>query len=64
MPIEVKSSKAIISEDVHTSTKSYKFNYSVQIVPVCKDDLIAIPIKLAKKIGNISPLYVFLRSSS
>ncbi|KAI9148152.1 60S ribosomal export protein NMD3 [Paramyrothecium foliicola] len=61
VPVEVKASKAIISEDVHTSTKSYKFNYSAQIVPVCKDDLVAIPIKLAKKIGNISPLVLCSR---
>merc|ERR1712098_1028341 len=33
-----------------------KFSYSVELVPICKDDLVAIPIKLAKQIGNISPL--------
>ncbi|XMA17914.1 hypothetical protein WAI453_010705 [Rhynchosporium graminicola] len=42
--------------DIHTSTKSYKFSYSVELVPICKDDLVAIPIKLAKQIGNIYPL--------
>jgi nonsense-mediated mRNA decay protein 3 len=42
--------------DTHTSKTSYKFSYSANIVPVCKDDLVALPIKLAKQIGNISPL--------
>lgn len=44
--------------DIHTSTKSYKFSFSVELLPICKDDLVALPIKLAKQIGNISPLTI------
>lgn len=29
---------------------------SVEVIPICKDDLIALPIKLARQLGNISPL--------
>lgn len=56
VPVKVKNSQELISMDVHTSKKSYKFSYSAEIVPVCKDDLVALPIKLAKQSGNISPL--------
>lgn len=56
VPIKVKSSQELISQDVHTSVKSFKFTFSVELVPVCKDDLVALPIKLAKQGGNISPL--------
>lgn len=55
-PVRTKKSQELISMDIHTSTKSYKFSYSVELVPICKDDLVAIPIKLAKQIGNIAPL--------
>lgn len=55
-PVQSKKSQELISMDIHTSTKSYKFSYSVTVVPICKDDLVALPIKLAKSIGNISPL--------
>lgn len=55
-PVRTKKSQELISVDIHTSTKSYKFSYSVELVPICKDDLMALPIKLAKQIGNISPL--------
>ena len=55
-PVRVKKSKELISMDIHTSTTSYKFTHSVEIVPICKDDLVALPLKLAKAIGNISPL--------
>ncbi|KAF9886922.1 hypothetical protein FE257_010663 [Aspergillus nanangensis] len=56
VPVEVTKSHELISEDIHTSTKSYKFSYSVKLVPICKDDLIALPVKLAHQLGNITPL--------
>lgn len=55
-PVQTKKSQELISMDIHTSTKSYKFTYSVSLVPICKDDLVALPIKLAKSAGNIAPL--------
>ena len=55
-PIKKKEARELISMDTHTSVRSYKFTYSMEIVPICKDDLVALPIKLAKQLGNISPL--------
>src|SRR5690606_29791970 len=52
-PVRHTKSSELISQDIHTSTKSYKFTYSVELVPICKDDLICIPPKLAKSLGNI-----------
>ena len=57
-PVRSKKSQELISTDIHTSTKSYKFSFSVELVPICKDDLVALPIKLAKQIGNIAPLTI------
>ncbi|KAM0274343.1 hypothetical protein ACHAQH_007938 [Verticillium albo-atrum] len=56
VPVKVKKSQELISQDVHTATKSYKFSSSVELVPICRDDLVALPIKLAKQQGNITPL--------
>jgi len=60
-PVHVKKSSELISMDTHTSKRQYKFTFSVEIVPLCKDDLLALPIKLAKSIGNISPLALVYR---
>lgn len=60
-PVKVKKSQELISVDIHTSTKSYKFSYSCEILPICKDDLVALPQKLAKSVGNISPLALCFR---
>jgi nonsense-mediated mRNA decay protein 3 len=56
VPCKTKKSQELISQDVHTSSKSYKFTFSVELIPICKEDLVALPLKLAKQIGNISPL--------
>ncbi|KAJ5295664.1 hypothetical protein PENANT_c001G02839 [Penicillium antarcticum] len=55
-PCKSKKSQELISMDIHTSTKSYKFTYSVELIPICKDDLVALPLKLARSLGNIAPL--------
>lgn len=55
-PVRSQKSSELISTDIHTSTKSYKFTYSVELVPICKDDLVCIPLKLARSLGNIPPL--------
>ncbi|SJM82856.1 probable 60S ribosomal export protein NMD3 [Zygosaccharomyces bailii] len=54
VPIRYKKSEELISQDIHTSTSTYKFTYSVEIVPICRDDLVVLPKKLAKSLGNIS----------
>ncbi|KAI9728053.1 MAG: ribosome-binding protein [Cirrosporium novae-zelandiae] len=61
VPIKAKKSSELISADTHSGTKSYKFSFSVEIVPICKDDLVALPIKLAKQVGNAYPLALCYR---
>lgn len=34
VPVNIKKSQELISMDVHTSTKSYKFSYSAELVPI------------------------------
>ncbi|KAK2745401.1 ribosome-binding protein [Myotisia sp. PD_48] len=60
-PIRLKKSQQLISMDVHTSTKSYKLSYSVELIPICKDDLVALPLKLSKSLGNIAPICLCYR---
>ena len=47
--------------DIHTSTSNFKFAYSVEIVPVCKDDLVCLPTKTARVMSDISPIVVCVR---
>lgn len=61
VPVRSKGSEQLISTDTHSGTANYKFTYSVEIVPICKDDLVCIPRPLAKSWGNISPLTICSR---
>ncbi|KAK7462763.1 ribosome-binding protein [Stygiomarasmius scandens] len=61
VPVRSKSSEQLLSSDTHSNTANYKFTYSVEIMPICKDDLVCIPPKLARQLGNISPLTLCTR---
>ncbi|PSS30965.1 hypothetical protein PHLCEN_2v2490 [Hermanssonia centrifuga] len=37
-------------------TASFKYTYSVEIIPICKDDLVCVPLKQARAMSNINPL--------
>ena len=47
MSVRSKSSKQLVSADLKNNDYNYKFNYMVEIVPICKHDLMAIPKVLA-----------------
>ncbi|CAG8605710.1 5538_t:CDS:2 [Ambispora leptoticha] len=60
-PSRSKTSEQLISTDIHSNTSNYKFTFSVEIVPICKDDLVCLPLKVARSLGNISPLVICYR---
>ena len=61
VPVKTKKSQELISMDIHTSARSLKFTFSCELIPICRDDLVALPLKLAKQIGDISPLVLCYR---
>ncbi|KAF9077352.1 NMD3 family-domain-containing protein [Rhodocollybia butyracea] len=64
VPVRSKSSEQLLSSDTHTNTANFKYTYSVEIMPICKDDLVCIPPKQARQLGNISPLTLCTRVGS
>lgn len=64
VPLKLKTAKKLISADNHSNTHNYKFTYAVEIAPVCKDDLVVLPLKLARSLGNISSLCLVQTISS
>ncbi|KAK0458727.1 NMD3 family-domain-containing protein [Desarmillaria tabescens] len=61
VPIRQKASEQLLSSDTHTNTANFKYTYSVEIVPICKDDLVCIPLKQARQLANINPLVLCTR---
>ncbi|KAM6498708.1 NMD3 family domain containing protein [Amanita muscaria] len=64
VPVRSKASEQLLSADTHSNTANFKYTYSVEIAPICKDDLVCLPLKLARSLSNISPLVVCTRVGS
>jgi len=58
IPMRYQHSKKLISHDVHSNTYNYKYSYSVEVVPVCKDNVVCLPKKLAMTLGGIGQICV------
>lgn len=61
VPVRTKSSEQLLSTDTHSGTASYKFTYSVEIAPICKDDLVCLPPKQARSLSNVAPITLCTR---
>jgi len=57
-PLRVKTSEQLLSADVHTGNKNYKFTYSCELIPICKDDLLCLPRKVAHSSSMIDQLCI------
>lgn len=61
VPCRYKTSEQLITQDTHSGDSTYKFTYSVEIVPICKDDLVFLPPKTARQLGGLCPLLLCTR---
>jgi len=53
IPMRYQHSKKLISHDIHSNTYNYKYTFSVDVVPVCKDNVVCLPKQLAHSLGGI-----------
>jgi len=56
VPLRQKHSRKLVSADFKSAKGNFKDNYLIELVPVCKDDLISLPKELAKNSADINPL--------
>lgn len=55
-PTRYKTSKQLISQDVHTGKGKIKLTYSVEVLPICKDDVVWMPRPIAVGLGQMHQL--------
>jgi nonsense-mediated mRNA decay protein 3 len=63
-PVRFKTSERLISTDDQSNTANFKYTYSVEILPICRDDLICLPHKITMQLGNISPIVLCTKVTS
>lgn len=64
VPVRTKKSEELVSQDIHSGSSSYKFSFSVELVPICRDDLVVLPKTLAHQLGYILRLVLCSKVSN
>lgn len=59
-PVKTKSSEQLLSHDIHSGHSAYKFTFSVELLPICKGDLICLPPAMARQAGISSTPLVLI----
>ncbi|KAJ7968500.1 60S ribosomal export protein NMD3 [Quillaja saponaria] len=57
-PLKNRHDKQLVSRDSHSNTYNYRYTFSVEICPICREDLICLPPKVAANLGNLGPLVI------
>ncbi|KAI9161217.1 hypothetical protein LWI28_015522 [Acer negundo] len=57
-PVRSRTDKQLVSHDIKSNNYNYKHTFSVEISPICREDLICLPPKVALSLGNLGPLVI------
>ncbi|KAF2295527.1 hypothetical protein GH714_033121 [Hevea brasiliensis] len=60
-PVRSRHDKQLVSHDPKSNNYNYKYTFSVEISPICREDLICLPPKVAVSLGNLGPLVICTR---
>ncbi|XP_073035619.1 uncharacterized protein [Primulina eburnea] len=63
-PIRSRHDKQLVSHDPKSNSYNYKYTFSVEICPICREDLICLPPKVAAGLGNLGPLVICTKVSN
>lgn len=58
VPIQHRRDKSLVSHDSKSSTYNYHYTFSVEISPICREDLICLPPSVANGLGNFGPIVI------
>ncbi|KAL3651251.1 hypothetical protein CASFOL_004253 [Castilleja foliolosa] len=57
-PTKSRNDKQLVSHDSKSNNYNYKFTFSVEISPICREDLICLPPKVAAGLGHFGPIVI------
>ena len=56
IPCRSQTSQQLKSHDVHNNTYNYKFTFCLEVVPVCKNDVVCVSKSFAQRLGLASQI--------
>ncbi|KAH8511433.1 hypothetical protein H0E87_008844 [Populus deltoides] len=57
-PVKSRNDKQLVSHDTKSNNYNYKHTFSVEISPICREDLVCLPPRVAVSLGNLGPLVI------
>ncbi|XP_024455439.1 uncharacterized protein LOC7472601 isoform X1 [Populus trichocarpa] len=57
-PVKSRTDKQLVSHDTKSNNYNYKHTFSVEISPICREDLVCLPPRVAVSLGNLGPLVI------
>ncbi|GAM17566.1 hypothetical protein SAMD00019534_007410 [Acytostelium subglobosum LB1] len=64
VPIKTKRSEQLISTDEQNNNANYKHSFSVEIVPISKEELVCMSPKVMHSLGGIGPIVLVTKVSN
>jgi nonsense-mediated mRNA decay protein 3 len=64
VPIRYQKAEQLVSHDPKNNIYNYRYTFSIEIAPVCREDLVCLPVRFAQSQGNINPLVLCTKISS
>jgi nonsense-mediated mRNA decay protein 3 len=57
-PVRSRNDRQLVSHDPRSNNHHYRYTFSVEICPICREDLICLPPRVAASLGNLGPLVI------
>ena len=64
LPTKTQTAKKLISHDANSNLYNYKYTTAIEVVPVCKDNVICLPKGLAHTLGGIGQICIVHKITS
>uniref|UniRef100_J3N552 60S ribosomal export protein NMD3 n=1 Tax=Oryza brachyantha TaxID=4533 RepID=J3N552_ORYBR len=60
-PVHTQTAKQLVSHDTKSNVYNYKHTFSVEICPICREDLIALSPQVSRDLGGLGPLVLCIK---
>ncbi|CAJ0948608.1 unnamed protein product, partial [Mesorhabditis belari] len=64
LPVKYHYAQELVSHDTKNNTYDYRHTFCVEIVPICRDNVVCLPKKVAQQLGNMNQIVLCLRVSN
>lgn len=61
VPCQYKTSQELVSHDINSNVFNYKYTFFVEVAPICKDEVVCLPITISRQLNHMNQLVICSR---